>query len=112
MHHLNCIVYRLLTLYFAPFLFPENVSQYISSGSQDLKVVDETAPVIKPVDTLRCVGQVKRVTQHQQEPPLRNPFPMPRNFPPLVALALKEKEITSKDGAKFVTALVNAIFKG
>ena len=39
-----------------------------------------------------------------------NPFPLPRNFPPAVALALKEKKLTGKSRAKFVTCLANAIF--
>ena len=53
----------------------------ISSGSQDLKDVDKPPPVMKPVATLGYVGQVKRVTQHQQEPPLPNPFPLPKKLP-------------------------------
>lgn len=43
-------------------------------------------------------------------PPLPNPFPLPKNFPPVVALAMKEKKLTSKARAKFVTTLANAIF--
>ena len=66
--------------------------------------------VKKTDDPVKCIGQLKRVTQHQQEPPLPNPFPLPKNFPPMVALATKEKKLTSKARAKFVTTLANAIF--
>ena len=67
--------------------------------------------MIKKADSpVKCIGKLKRVTQRDQEPPLPNPFPLPRNFPPLVALALKEKKFTNKARAKFVTTLANAIF--
>ena len=59
---------------------------------------------------LTCIGKLKRVTQRQPEPPLPKPFPLPRNFPPNVAIALKEKKIICKSRAKFVTTLANAIF--
>ena len=50
---------------------------------QDLKIVDKPAPVIKPVDTL--------ITQSHQRTPLPSPFPLTRNFSPMVALAVKKK---------------------
>ena len=61
-------------------------------------------------DPSRCVSQLKRVTQRKQESPLPTPFPLPKNFPPAVALALEEKKLTGKTRAKFVTALANAVF--
>ena len=91
-------------------VFSDNVEQQISSQSLEPFTVNECVTVVKERDVPKCVGQLKRVTQSRQEPPLPKPFPLPRNFPPLVALALKEKKVTSKARAKFVTTMANAIF--
>ena len=72
--------------------------------------VDDNPTLAVMTHTPKCVGKLKRVTQCQQEQPLPNPFPLPRNFPPVVANALKERKLTSKSRAKFVTALENAVF--
>ena len=72
--------------------------------------VDDNPTLAVMTHTPKCVGKLKRVTQRQQEQPLPHPFPLPRNFPPIVAIALKERKLTSKSRAKFVTALANAVF--
>lgn len=72
--------------------------------------VDDIPTLAVMTHTPKCVGKLKRVTQRQHEQPLPNPFPLPRNFPPIVANALKERKLTSKARAKFVTALANAVF--
>ena len=61
-------------------------------------------------DPTKCIRQLNRVTQRKQEPPLPKPFPLPKNFPPAVALALEGKTLTGKTRAKFVTALANSVF--
>ena len=60
--------------------------------------------------TPKCAGKLKRITQRQQDQPLPNPFPLPRNFPPIVAHALTKQKLTSKSRANLVTALANAAF--
>lgn len=93
------------------FSFSCKVEHSFTSENQDLDVFDNPASIMKKTDApVKCIAQLKRVTQRNQEPPLPNPFPLPRNFPPMVALALKEKKITSKARAKFVTTLASAIF--
>ena len=81
----------------------------ISNENSDPNALHFVKLESKP-DPSRCVSQLKRVTQRKQESPLHTPFPLPKNFPPAVALALEGKKLTGKTRAKFVTALANAVF--
>ena len=81
----------------------------ISSENADPNALHSIKFESKP-DPSRCVSQLKRVTQRKQESPLPTPFPLSKNFPPAVALALEGRKLTGKTRAKFVTALANAVF--
>ena len=86
-----------------------NVEQQVSIQGLESLIESQPLTVVKESAVPACVGKLKRATQRQQEPMLPNPFPLPRNFPPIVALELKEKKLTSKARAKFVTTLAHAI---
>ena len=64
----------------------EKVEQYVLKENEDPNVADNPTPVVTTHPVI-CVGELKRVTQHVPEPPLPKPFPLPRNFPPIVAIA-------------------------
>ena len=97
----------MLILQSALFPFPEKMEQSFFDVNEGSNVTDNPAPII--TDPVKCVGKLKRITQHKQEPPLPNPFPLPSNFPPMVAPALKGKTQTSKTRAKSVSVLANAV---
>lgn len=110
MHEIVSMEHRLLTFTLF-FSYSCKVEHSFTGESQEVDVVDTPPSIVKKADApVKCVAQLKRVTQRHQEPPLPNPFPLPKNFPPVVALAMKEKKLTSKSRAKFVTTLANAIF--
>lgn len=50
------------------------------------------------------------LTDRTLEKPLPLPFPLPNNYPPLVTVALQNKQLNGKAMVKFITTIAIAIF--
>lgn len=87
-----------------------HASYFHNTYIQDINVVEEKKEFEAQYLSKPSIGKISRVTQRKKEQPLPKPFPLPKNFPPIVALALENKKLVGKSRTKFVTSLANAIF--
>lgn len=46
----------------------------------------------------------------RHEPPLPNPFELPRNFPPIVTVGLEERKLCGKARGKFLSSIAAAVY--
>ena len=83
---------------------------YSQQDKENCNPSDNSRPKIKLSNPSSCVSRLIRVTQRKQEQPLPKPFPLPQNFPPVVAMGLEKRSLAGKARTKFVTTLANAIF--
>ena len=56
-------------------------------------------------------SKVKSLSTRSLEPPLKMPFELPRNYPPIVMADLHSGKLGVKARSKFISSIASAIFK-